>query len=91
VGSLLKFLGVFGVTQVPLAVSEGILTVIVFDLLAQYNREAPAEPGVLPPGRATAWSAPDTTPCRAVIASRRLCPGKGPPPLPSGLQWEDGS
>jgi len=37
--SLLKFMGVFAVTQVPLAVSEGILTVIVFNVLLAYNKQ----------------------------------------------------
>ncbi len=34
VGSVLKFGGVFAVTQVPLAIAEGFLTVIVIDALA---------------------------------------------------------
>jgi cobalt/nickel transport system permease protein len=37
--SLLKFLGIFAVTQIPLAVSEGILTVLIFKTIAAYNRE----------------------------------------------------
>lgn len=37
--SLLKFLGVFALTQVPLAVSEGLLTVIVFNILATHDRD----------------------------------------------------
>jgi len=36
--SMLKFMGIFAVTQLPLAISEGILTVIVFNLLAAYNQ-----------------------------------------------------
>jgi cobalt/nickel transport system permease protein len=47
--SALKFLGIFAITQVPLAISEGILTVIVFNLLAQYSRDVLVEQGVLPP------------------------------------------
>lgn len=35
--SLAKFMGIFAVTQIPLAVSEGILTVIVFNALVAYN------------------------------------------------------
>ena len=35
-------------TQIPLAISEGILTVIVFNLLAQYSRDVLVEQGVLP-------------------------------------------
>lgn len=34
--SLVKFLGVFAVTQVPLAISEGILTVIVYEGIKKY-------------------------------------------------------
>ncbi len=45
--SLVKFLGIFAITQVPLAISEGILTVIVFNLLGQYNREVLEEQGVV--------------------------------------------
>jgi len=37
-GSLVKFMGIFAVTQVPLAISEGILTVIVFNILTVYSR-----------------------------------------------------
>jgi cobalt/nickel transport system permease protein len=37
-GSFLKFGGVFLVTQLPLAVSEGLLTVLVMRLLAKYGR-----------------------------------------------------
>jgi len=37
--SLIKFMSIFAVTQLPLAISEGILTVIVFNLLINYNKE----------------------------------------------------
>jgi len=37
--SLVKFMGVFAVTQVPLAVSEGLLTVVIFNILAVYSRD----------------------------------------------------
>jgi len=46
--SAVKFMGIFAITQIPLAISEGILTVIVFNLLAQYDREVLVEQGVLP-------------------------------------------
>ena len=36
-GAAAKFLGVFAITQVPLAISEGLLTVIVWNLLARYS------------------------------------------------------
>ncbi|MBU3161092.1 energy-coupling factor ABC transporter permease [Clostridium frigoris] len=39
VASLVKFMSIFAVTQLPLAISEGILTVIVFNLLTKYNKE----------------------------------------------------
>ncbi len=35
--SLVKFLGVFALTQVPLAISEGILTVLVFNAIEAYG------------------------------------------------------
>ena len=38
-GSLVKFLSVFAVTQIPLAIVEGILTVIIYNLLVEYNKE----------------------------------------------------
>ncbi len=34
----MKFLAVFAPTQVPLAISEGLLTVVVFNLLQRYSR-----------------------------------------------------
>ncbi|MBU5676549.1 energy-coupling factor ABC transporter permease [Alkaliphilus sp. MSJ-5] len=38
-GSLGKFLTVFAVTQIPLAIVEGLLTSIIYNLLAEYNKE----------------------------------------------------
>ena len=39
-GAILKFMGIFAVTQVPLAIAEGLLTVVVFNVLEKYsNRE----------------------------------------------------
>ena len=35
--SIAKFMGIFAITQIPLAISEGMLTVIVFNLLLKYN------------------------------------------------------
>ncbi|MDK2918964.1 MAG: cobalt/nickel transport system permease protein [Candidatus Petromonas sp.] len=32
-----KFMGIFAITQIPLAISEGLLTVIVYNLLTSYN------------------------------------------------------
>ena len=42
-GSLVRFLSVFAVTQVPLAIIEGIITVIVFNLLVKYKEEGVLE------------------------------------------------
>lgn len=36
-GSLIKFLSIFAVTQIPLAISEGLLSVIVYNVLAKYS------------------------------------------------------
>lgn len=38
-GSLIRFLSVFAVTQIPLAIVEGIITVIVYNLLIEYKNE----------------------------------------------------
>lgn len=35
--SFAKFAGIFAITQIPLAVSEGLLTVVVFNALARFN------------------------------------------------------
>ncbi|MFO1057648.1 MAG: energy-coupling factor ABC transporter permease [Dongiaceae bacterium] len=37
-GAAAKFLGVFAITQVPLAISEGLLTVVVMNLLGKYSQ-----------------------------------------------------
>lgn len=37
--SLTKFLSIFAVTQIPLAIAEGILTVIIYDLIVNYQNE----------------------------------------------------
>lgn len=37
--SVIKFMGIFAVTQIPLAISEGILTVVIFNLLTSYNKD----------------------------------------------------
>ena len=37
--SVLKFLSIFAVTQIPLAISEGLLTVVILNLLSAYNKE----------------------------------------------------
>jgi cobalt/nickel transport system permease protein len=35
--SFVKFAGIFAVTQIPLAISEGLLTVMIFNALARFN------------------------------------------------------
>lgn len=37
--SWIKFMGIFAFTQVPLAISEGVLTVMIFNFMAKHNRE----------------------------------------------------
>jgi len=37
--SLTKFLSIFAITQIPLAIAEGILTVIIYDLIVSYQKE----------------------------------------------------
>lgn len=34
-----KFLGVFALTQIPLAIAEGIVTVLIFNLVVKYGRD----------------------------------------------------
>lgn len=35
--SFSKFAGIFAITQIPLAISEGLLTVVIFNALARFN------------------------------------------------------
>lgn len=35
--SLVKFLGIFAITQIPLAVTEGLLTVLIYSFIQKYN------------------------------------------------------
>lgn len=37
-GSYMKFLGIFAITQIPLAISEGFLSVIVYNSLLSYEK-----------------------------------------------------
>ena len=39
IASLIKFVGIFAVTQLPLAISEGLLTVLVWGWLQQYGKQ----------------------------------------------------
>jgi cobalt/nickel transport system permease protein len=36
--SLIKFMSIFAITQIPLAIIEGLLTVIIFNAIASYNK-----------------------------------------------------
>ncbi|MGD0153509.1 MAG: energy-coupling factor ABC transporter permease [Thermacetogeniaceae bacterium] len=45
--SLVKFMAIYAITQVPLAVSEGLLTVVIFNLLTVHNRRELEELTVL--------------------------------------------
>ncbi len=46
-GSFAKFAGIFALTQVPLAISEGLLTVVVFNALRRFNYQELQEMNVL--------------------------------------------
>lgn len=39
VAALLKFGGIFAITQIPLAISEGLLTVLVVNALTRFNAD----------------------------------------------------
>jgi cobalt/nickel transport system permease protein len=45
--SFAKFATVFAVTQIPLAISEGLLTVVVFNALARFNPQELKEMNVV--------------------------------------------
>ncbi len=46
--SFVKFMGIFAVTQIPLAISEGLLTVVVFNLLTVHSKRELEELAVIP-------------------------------------------
>lgn len=52
-GSLGEFMVIFAITQIPLAISEGLLTVIVMNMFMAYNRDQLGELVVLPKGSAS--------------------------------------
>ena len=56
--SFVKFVSIFAITQIPLAISEGILTVVVMNLLRQYSPEVLVEQGVLAEAPAPAMVRP---------------------------------
>ena len=37
-GGMVRYLMVFAVTQIPLAIVEGLLTVVVFNVLEKYSK-----------------------------------------------------
>jgi len=43
--SLVKFLGVFAVTQIPLAISEGLLTVLIYAFIQKQGADELSSPG----------------------------------------------
>ncbi|MFZ5627000.1 MAG: energy-coupling factor ABC transporter permease [Bacillota bacterium] len=47
IAAFLKFAGIFALTQIPLAISEGLLTVVVFNTISNYNRQDLVELAVL--------------------------------------------
>jgi cobalt/nickel transport system permease protein len=46
--SFAKFAGIFAITQIPLAISEGLLTVLIFNALARFNPQELQELKLLP-------------------------------------------
>jgi cobalt/nickel transport system permease protein len=53
-GSFVKFAGIFAITQIPLAISEGLLTVVIFNALKRFNRQELQEMNVLERGEVRA-------------------------------------
>ncbi len=53
-GSATKFTGIFAVTQIPLAISEGLLTVLIMMYLVKYSRSELDEIGLLRHGQVAA-------------------------------------
>jgi len=45
--SFIKFTSIFAITQIPLAISEGLLTVLIFNILSQYNHNELEELNVI--------------------------------------------
>jgi cobalt/nickel transport system permease protein len=50
-GSTAKFMGIFALTQLPLAASEGLLTALIMTYLVKYSRSELVDVGLLPQGR----------------------------------------
>ncbi len=49
VTSFAKFAGIFAITQIPLAISEGLLTVVIFNALARFNPQELKDMNVVRP------------------------------------------
>lgn len=47
--SFVKFAGIFAITQIPLAISEGLLTVVIFNALARFNPQELKDMNVVNP------------------------------------------
>lgn len=47
IDSLMRFMGIFAVTQIPLAISEGIITVLIFNAIATYREKELVDLNVL--------------------------------------------
>jgi cobalt/nickel transport system permease protein len=47
-GSFAKFAGIFAITQIPLAISEGLLTVVIFNALKRFNRQELQDMNLVP-------------------------------------------
>lgn len=54
VASFAKFAGIFAITQIPLAISEGLLTVVIFNALARFNPQELQNLNVIPRSEAHA-------------------------------------
>jgi cobalt/nickel transport system permease protein len=53
-GSFAKFAGIFAITQIPLAISEGLLTVLIFNAMRRFNAQELRDMNVLNGGEAHA-------------------------------------
>ena len=45
--ALIKFMGIFALTQIPLAICEGLLTVVIYNVLAKYSSKELAALGAM--------------------------------------------
>jgi cobalt/nickel transport system permease protein len=52
--SFAKFASIFAITQIPLAISEGLLTVVIFNALARFNPQELRDMKLLPTNEARA-------------------------------------